>query len=125
MATNIDYEHAKTSHTVAGAAATLCTLLGTSTPASLLDVGCGTGTWLRAATELGVDDVLGIDGVMVPEDALHAPRSHIRLLDLYSPFDLGRRFDLVLCLEVAEHLPESSARGLHLLDRSSLRLRSI
>src|SRR5690606_41065311 len=32
--------------------------------------------------------------------------------DLRHPFDLGRGFDLVICLEVAEHLPESSAADL-------------
>jgi 2-polyprenyl-3-methyl-5-hydroxy-6-metoxy-1,4-benzoquinol methylase len=112
MTIHIDYNHAKTPHTVGGATATLSVLMGVSIPASVLDVGCGTGTWLRAATELGVGDGLGIDGVVVPEDALHVPRSHIKVLDLSSPFDLGRRFDMVLCLEVAEHLPESAARGL-------------
>jgi len=29
--------------------------------------------------------------------------------DLSRPFSLGKRFDLVQCVEVAEHLPESSA----------------
>ena len=31
--------------------------------------------------------------------------------DLRSPFDLAERFDVAICLEVAEHLPEESARG--------------
>jgi hypothetical protein len=32
--------------------------------------------------------------------------------DLEQPWDLGRKFDLVLCLEVAEHLHENSAAHL-------------
>jgi ribosomal protein L11 methylase PrmA len=31
-------------------------------PNSLLDVGCGLGTWLKMATTLGVTDVMGVDG---------------------------------------------------------------
>ena len=31
-------------------------------PRRLLDVGCGVGTWLYAALELGAEDVVGTDG---------------------------------------------------------------
>ena len=31
-------------------------------PRRLVDVGCGVGTWLRAALDLGADDVFGVDG---------------------------------------------------------------
>jgi len=34
-------------------------------PASVIDIGCGTGNWLLVAHELGVRDILGIDGPWV------------------------------------------------------------
>jgi len=106
---SVDYDHAMNRHTPQGAAVALSTLLGDGCPHSLLDVGCGTGTWLRAALEHGVSKVVGLDGVAVPTEDLHVPADLIRVCDLLSDWNLNRRFDLVLCLEVAEHLPESAA----------------
>jgi SAM-dependent methyltransferase len=81
-------------------------------PASALDVGCGLGTWLAAAQELGVEDVQGVDGEWLNKSQLRISEKLVQVLDLEKPFDLGRRFDLAICLEVAEHLGEKSARGL-------------
>jgi SAM-dependent methyltransferase len=78
-------------------------------PASLLDVGCGAGTWLRAAAELGISDLCGIDGVVLAPERLHVARELIRSLDLSKAFFTGRCFDILLCLEVGEHLPDNSA----------------
>jgi SAM-dependent methyltransferase len=79
---------------------------------SVLDVGCGQGAWLSVWSELGVRDFKGIDGPYVDVDRLKIPNEHFITADLRKSFDLGRRFDLTQCLEVAEHLPESSARSL-------------
>ena len=105
---DIDYDHAANLHTLEGAAAALATVFDKNMPRSLLDVGAGTGTWLRAPSDLGVSEVFGIDGV-IPENSLHVGRSTIARRDLSVAFDLGRRFDIALSLEVAEHLPEASA----------------
>lgn len=78
-------------------------------PRSIIDFGCGDGTWLAVAIRLGATDVLGVDGAWVPTDALQIPPSRFRAVDLAAPLDLGRRFDLAFCLEVAEHLPSSAA----------------
>jgi peptidoglycan/xylan/chitin deacetylase (PgdA/CDA1 family)/SAM-dependent methyltransferase len=78
-------------------------------PGSIVDVGCGTGTWLSVCHELGIEEYLGIDGEHVEEAALEIARERFRALDLTRPLLLGRQFDLVLCLEVAEHLPRACA----------------
>lgn len=69
-------------------------------PGSVLDVGCGTGEWLKVWRQLGVNDVDGVDGW---------EETPFRQHDLRRPLDLSRRFDLVESVEVAEHLPESAA----------------
>lgn len=79
---------------------------------SVLDVGCGQGAWLSVWKELGVPLVAGIDGDYVDRSRLLCPREAFTAHDLAQPFDLRRRFDLVQCLEVAEHLPASSAAAL-------------
>jgi SAM-dependent methyltransferase len=109
---SIEYDHALNLHTLQGALAALSAVFGANAPKSLLDVGCGTGTWLRAASQLGVATVFGIDGILMHESELHVPKELIQQRDLTSSFNLGRRFDVAICLEVAEHLPEASAAGL-------------
>jgi len=76
---------------------------------SVLDVGCGTGTWLKAFEENSVTDYVGVDGTYVDTDRLMIPSNKFVARDLRGFFSLSRRFDLVLALEVAEHLPETSA----------------
>ena len=78
-------------------------------PSSVIDIGCGTGNWLAIAHELGVREVLGIDGRWVKAQLAIPPEKFIEH-DLSKPLKLDRRFDLALSLEVAEHLPASAAR---------------
>jgi SAM-dependent methyltransferase len=80
-------------------------------PRSVVDVGCGDGAWLAAATALGITDVLGIDGPWVEEGDLKIAPDRFRVQDLTQPFSLDRRFDLAMSLEVAEHLPADAAEA--------------
>ena len=82
------------------------------TPASVVDIGCGAGQWLAVVTEMGISDVLGVDGEWALKAELAIPHGHFRVHDLRAPLELGRKFDLALCLEVGEHLPAESARTL-------------
>lgn len=77
---------------------------------SVLDVGCGAGAWLAEYREAGVEDVTGVDDDYVNRDRLLVPHDRFRAVDVSQPFDLGRRFELVQSLEVAEHLPPQSSR---------------
>ena len=79
---------------------------------SVLDVGCGQGAWLAVWHKNGVDRVLGLDGDYVDRESLLIPADSFRPTNLNQTFELGRRFDLVTCLEVAEHLPPEHAERL-------------
>jgi SAM-dependent methyltransferase len=83
-----------------------------TSPESVVDFGCGVGTWLQAFVECGVDDYLGLDGDYVDMSQLRIPADRFRPMDLTCPIALGRRFDLAVCLEVAEHLPATVAPAL-------------
>lgn len=74
---------------------------------SVIDIGCGTGAWAAVAQTLGCA-VLGVDH-HVPTDLL--------LIETFIDCDLSQGypcggFDLAICLEVAEHLPDTAARPL-------------
>ncbi|MCX7148617.1 MAG: class I SAM-dependent methyltransferase [Rhodocyclales bacterium] len=83
-------------------------------PSSILDVGCGIATWGGAARELGVGDYLGIDGDWVPKNQLRVPAEQFLPADLsqLDRLQVDRHFDLAICIEVAEHLPEAMAAKL-------------
>ncbi|MEO0981175.1 MAG: methyltransferase domain-containing protein [Pseudomonadota bacterium] len=79
---------------------------------SVLDVGCGRGAWLSEWEQAGLKTIAGLDGDYVERDKLHISPKKFTAVDLSRRFNLGKRFDLVQCLEVAEHLPATSAAGL-------------
>ena len=76
---------------------------------SVVDVGCGVGTWLSVFRANGIVDLLGIDGEYVPPDQLEIEADQFQAADLTQPLQIDRRFDLAVSLEVAEHLPPSSS----------------
>ncbi len=79
-------------------------------PRSVVDVGCGLGTWLSVCQELGVADVRGIEGQWLDVAQLLIDRELVATFDLEQTFSLHRKFDMAICLEVAEHLSESAAQ---------------
>ena len=78
-------------------------------PKSVIDVGCGIGTWLSVFKEFGVEDCLGIDGNYIDPEALQISLQEFHSFDLKQPLQIDRQFDLVVSLEVAEHLPNECA----------------
>jgi 2-polyprenyl-3-methyl-5-hydroxy-6-metoxy-1,4-benzoquinol methylase len=79
-------------------------------PVSIADVGCGPGVYLKCFRDLGVKTTLGIEG---SESAIKlALTKNIIKHDLRLPFSTTKLFSLVLCIEVAEHLDESSSNVL-------------
>ena len=94
----------------ASARETVPLILGLFPARSVVDVGCGSGTWARAYLDAGCD-VLGIDGDIVQAGQLQIPAEKFQRANLASPLQLQRKFDLVNCLEVAEHLDAGRADG--------------
>ncbi len=92
----------------ASAQALLPDLLSRLAARSVLQVGCGTGAWLAVALDLGVDDVVGIDDTACPPEAMRVGRDRVQQVDFARGFDLGRRFDVVLCVDLVPRLPTSS-----------------
>jgi teichuronic acid biosynthesis glycosyltransferase TuaH len=75
-------------------------------PSSVVDVGCGLGTWLAAFKQCGVTDVVGLDGGGPDREALQIEPAEYVTSDLTKPIRLDRTFSLAISLEVGEHLPE-------------------
>lgn len=89
-------------------------------PARILDAGCGEGFAMREVVGDGPAQAVGLDGsagaVRLAQEL--NPRHRFMAGDLYGlPFP-DRRFDLVICMEVLEHL-DTPERGLAELCRVS------
>ncbi len=82
-------------------------LYGMFKPRRMIDLGCGAGVYAAAFRASGVE-VVAVDGVAAPtEFAVPGP---VEVRDLTVPFgNPWGPFDLALCLEVAEHIPEPLA----------------
>lgn len=107
----IKYIHTEETHNEKAADLILPIVFDFVTPNCILDIGCGIGTWLSVAKEHGISNILGVDGDYVDRKLLGKYLSEEEFVshDLTQPLDLQRKFDLCLCLEVAEHLPQSSS----------------
>ena len=74
-------------------------------PRSVIDIGCGVGNYLLPFQQKGCR-VLGVDGC---EEAGELIPDHFKRVDLRFPLPDFGKFDLTICVEVAEHLPEQFA----------------
>jgi len=88
-------------------------LLDLFNPKSVVDFGCGMGTWLKAFVDHGIDDIVGIDGHHVNINSLLVPSEKFIPFNLDSvgktPYKAAKKFDLAISLEVAEHISKSNA----------------
>jgi GT2 family glycosyltransferase len=79
-------------------------------PASSLDVGCAMGFLVEALADRGVD----AHGIDISDYAISQVRDDMErrchVASALEPF--GRRYDLISCIEVIEHLPPESAEAL-------------
>jgi len=107
------YVHADEVHgSVTAAERIVPALLAITGPVqSVVDVGGGTGAWLRAFQAHGAERILLLDEGAVEPDLL-IESSSFRATNLNRPLGPLGRFDLAVCVECAEHLDSESAQPL-------------
>ncbi len=84
-------------------------LIGPKKVESIVDIGCGIGTWLSVFKENGVQKITGVDGPWVKESQLLIPKEDFTPKDVEKPFSLDKKADLAVCLEMAEHVDAKHA----------------
>ena len=80
-------------------------------PKNIIDVGCGSGSWLKAAGDMGVESLTGIDGTWLKREMLLSDDIKLITHDLDKLIPQLGNFELAISLEVAEHLPENRAES--------------
>lgn len=80
-------------------------------PDSVIDIGCGRGTWLKAFGSIGASRLVGIDGPWNAQADMIDPAIIFHAADLNQPIDSSTygRFDLAMSLETGEHLETGSS----------------
>ena len=81
-------------------------------PKSIVDIGCGTGNFLKIFKDEGVPLVKGYDGKWVNRDLLEKngiDKVEFEEADFEHFKNSAQKYDLALCLEVAEHLRQEAA----------------
>lgn len=78
-------------------------------PHSVMDAGCALGMLVEQLRARGVE----ADGIDISEYAIaqadDSVRPYVRVGSITEPF--GRRYDLIVCIEVLEHMPRADAEA--------------
>lgn len=80
-------------------------------PKSVVELGCGRGSWLSVAESLGSNELKAYDGAWVKKEELLSQNIDFTAVDFEKGVDVKSGFDLAISLEVAEHISESNAAG--------------
>ena len=105
------YIHETAVHNIQAPSIIVPKLIDLFSPQSVVDFGCGIGTFLNIFIREGVTDVLGLDGPWVNKDLLkeNLPENKFKAVNLENHVSLNKKYDLAISLEVAEHLDELKA----------------
>lgn len=105
------YNHEEHTHNLRDPKKIVPEIIRLLNPKSVIDVGCGTGTFLNVFKQYGVNDILGLDGPWVNKTLLlnNINSEEFQECNLEEEFKLNKKYDLVISLEVAEHLSTDSA----------------
>jgi len=80
-------------------------------PGSVVDLGCGNAEFLNEFQKKGIV-VQGYEGSRSAIGKALIDRKYIKLFDLRNRIEAKERYDLALCLEVAEHIENKFSAGL-------------
>jgi SAM-dependent methyltransferase len=105
------YKHSEHLHNLISPREIVPEIIKLLNPKSVIDIGCGIGTFIYCFKEQGISDVLGIDGPWCNKELINKFLTEDEFLEtnLENKLVLDKKFDLVISLEVAEHLSENSA----------------
>jgi cyclopropane fatty-acyl-phospholipid synthase-like methyltransferase len=103
------YKHDQITHNTRAATYIVPELINLLRPKSVIDLGCGIGSWLKVFIDNGVNDVLGVDYPGIDRKLLYVEEKLIIEHDLEHDLLLNKKFDLAICVEVVEHLKEMSS----------------
>lgn len=111
MAFQTKYLHTDKMHNMESPRIIVSKLLEYYSPKSVVDFGCGLGTFLKAFKEKGVLEVLGLDGEWVNKASLnnYLESNEFLEVNLETKIVFKKKYDLAISLEVAEHLSKESA----------------
>lgn len=104
------YIHDTSIHNFVAAKEIVPLIMALVQPRSVIDVGCGLATWLKIFADHQVQDILGVEGPHLKKEMLAVDESKVLIADLEKKLEINRRFDLVVSLEVAEHLNPTAAK---------------
>lgn len=81
---------------------------------SVVDFGCGSGTFLSVFQKNGIHEIKGLDGEWVDKDNLLIDHEFFcpTNLEKAKDIELGRKYDIAMSVEVAEHISERYADDL-------------
>jgi hypothetical protein len=108
---NQEFQDRHSAGSLASAEVVLPILFEFYRPESVIDIGCGLGSWLKIARDLGVQSLLGLDGDQIDRAKLLIDLDDFRAVELSERIAVDRRFDLAISVEVAEHLPYSRSES--------------
>lgn len=77
-------------------------------PESVIDFGCAIGAHLEPFYEEDIE-IKGVEGNPAAFKYAVIPSKHLEQHDLREPYETEQSYDIALCFEVAEHIPEQFA----------------
>lgn len=107
------YNHSVKQHNLEAPSEIVPIVIKLINPLSVVDIGCGLGTFLNVFKREGVVLVKGVDGPWCKTELLFQNIDQDEFIeqDMESSIKLDQRFDLAVCLEVAEHLSSHRANS--------------
>ncbi len=97
----VKYNHIEQTHNQLAASRILPVVLDIVKPKSIVDVGCGTGSFLSVLSDLGLNDLMGLEGDLLDRSRLYVDSGLVKTAHLQKPFSHDRKYDLAICLKVA------------------------